>query len=517
MLGKWLKRPTIETAGISNAELPMSSEPATAVRLEAPATLMAGPSPAGASSTFDIATVAAHADGSFDAATFVAGGPPPAVRVAEEAPLPVGTVLNGRYEIIKPIGRGGFSYVYLCQHVRNGRLNAVKEAYVTGCSRAGTFVVAGSQSRLDQATHALLREVSAISRLDHPGIARFEDVFEANGTLYFAMDFVEGESLSSLLGRRRGLSAASFADVAERLLDAVAALHSADVLHGDIKPANIILRKDKSLVLIDFGSAERLSDLDYREAVVTPGFSAPERYAAGGDVGAWSDVYSCAATLGAGMAGLVPPDAAGDGAGPEAVEAFLESARQRMPDKPQWLTGLQRGLRANVADRAADTGELRTALGLTSPAGAPVERSAVASDGASVFVSYAHKDQQMVETFVRALQRRGAGVWIDRKGIKPGSRAWGAEILKGMRDAQVVLLFASSNAMASDSVKEEIYLAKDLRKPILVARLDEVPFADDVHLFLARTQHIPATTLSPADFAATVVAALDMGNTIGAA
>lgn len=258
--------------------------------------------------------------------------------------------------------------------------------------------------------------------------------------------------------------------------------------------------------------ADGLSDLDYSEAIVTPGFSAPERYAAGGDVGAWSDVYSCAATLGAAMAGVVPPDAAAIDAAPGAVEAFLEAARQRLPDNPQWLAGIQRGLRANVSERAVDIGELRTALGLANSTATSIERSAVASDGASVFVSYAHKDSETVETFVRALQRRGAGVWIDRKGIKPGSRAWGAEILKGMRGAQVVLLFASSNAMASDSVKEEIYLAKDLRKPILVARLDEVPFADDVHLFLTRTQHIAATTLSPIEFAATVVAALDMRN-----
>ena len=508
MFGKWLKRPTIAKEPTPRAESPVATEPATAVRLEAPATLVAGPA-AGASSVFDIATMAAWADGSFEAATVVAEGPPTAGFVTE-APLPVGTVLNGRYEVIKPIGRGGFSYVYLCQHVRNGRLNAVKEAYVTGCGRVGTTVVAGAGSRLDQATHALLREVSAVSRLDHPGIARFQDVFGANGTLYFAMDFVEGESLSSLLGRRRGLSAASFADLAEGLVDAVAALHAADVLHGDVKPANIILRKDKSLVLIDFGSAERLSDLDYSEAFVTPGFSAPERYAAGGDVGAWSDVYSCAATLGAAMAGVVPPDAAAVGATPGAIEAFLEAARQRLPDNPQWLAGIRRGLRASVGERAADIGELRTALGLANSTATSIERSTVASDGASVFVSYAHKDSQKVETFVRALQRRGAGVWIDRKGIKPGSRAWGAEILKGMRGAQVVLLFASSNAMASDSVKEEIYLAKDLRKPILVARLDEVPFADDVHLFLTRTQHIAATTLSPIEFAATVVAALDM-------
>lgn len=510
MLSKWLKRPVI-AQGHTRVESHETIDPATAVRIEAPATLLSGPTPAvGAPSAFDIATMAARADGSFDAATVVADGPAPTPSVMTEAPLPVGTVLNGRYEIIKPIGRGGFSYVYLCQHVRNGRLNAVKEAYAAGCGRAGAAVVAGSGSQLDRAMQSLLREVSAISRLDHPGVARFEDVFGANGTLYFAMDFVEGESLSSLLGRRRGLSAASFADIAQRLIDAVAALHTADVLHGDIKPANIILRKDKSLVLIDFGSAERLSDLDYSEAVVTPGFSAPERYSVGGDVGVWSDVYSCAATLGAAMAGMVPPGAADVSTTSGELEAFLDSARSRMPDRPQWHSGIQHGLRADVSERVASISELRIALGFANSTASPIERSAAASDGASVFVSYAHKDSETVETFVRALQRRGAGVWIDRKGIQPGSRAWGAEILKGMRGAQVVLLFASSNAMASESVKEEIYLAKDLRKPILVARLDEVPFADDIHLFLTRTQHIAAATLSPIEFASTVVAAIDM-------
>ena len=508
MLGKWLKRPTATQAPTTAPHEPASSlDAATVVQLAAPATLVSAATPqAGyvrAQSAFDVATMAMTPGGDFDAPTMLAGGAAQAPAAMQEAPLPSGTVLNNRYEVIKPIGRGGFSYVYLCQHVRNGRLNAVKEAYAAGCGRAGSAVIAGAGSRLDRATQALLREVSAVSRLDHPGSVRFEDVFEANGTLCFAMDFVEGEALSALLARRRGISATSFADLAPRLLDAVEALHAADVLHGDIKPANIILRKDKSVVLIDFGSAERLSDLDYAEPIVTPGFSAPERYASGGDVGAWSDVYSCAATLGAAMAGSVPPEEAA------AIEGFLGAARQRMPDQGQWLSGLGRGLMAGVAERPADIGALRTALGLASqPAAAPLERSTAASDGASLFVSYAHKDADAVETLVRALQRRGAGVWIDRRGIQPGSRAWGAEILKGMRGAQVVLLFASSHSMASESVKEEIYLAKDLRKPILVARLDETPFADDVHLFLTRTQHIAAGTLSPAEFAATVVAAL---------
>ena len=115
-------------------------------------------------------------------------------------------------------------------------------------------------------------------------------------------------------------------------------------------------------MLIDLGSAERLSDLDYTEVIVTPGFSAPERYASGGDIGTWSDVYSCAATPGAAIAGAVPPEA---GAAPGAVAAFLDA------DRPQWLAGIEHGLRANIGERTADIGVFRSALGLAGYLAAP--------------------------------------------------------------------------------------------------------------------------------------------------
>jgi len=267
------------------------------------------------------------------------------------------------------------------------------------------------------------------------------------------------------------------------------------------------VRQDKSLVLIDFGTAARLSDLHYAEAIVTPGFSAPERYQASADVGAWSDVYSCAATLAAAMAGAPPPDARAMTA--EAMAAFLATAQFRMPGQARWLAGLQRGLADAVDARSSSIGELRAAMGLAvraAPADTPVEAR---NDGSSVFISYSHRDGDAVEAYVRAIQRLGGGVWIDRKGIQPGSRAWAAEILNGMRGAQAVLLFSSANSMASENVKEEIYLAKELKKPIVVARLDDAPFSDDVLLFLTRTQHIAATKMPPPDFGAAVIQALN--------
>lgn len=493
---------------------PEDFDASTMIMRAEPATLaMAGAvrAPPPFANDFDAATFIVRPGADFSQATIIAGAraaPAPTAPsvAAPDFPLPPGTVLNDRYEVIKPIGRGGFSYVYLCQHRRNGRLNAVKEAYGPHSGRDGAQVITSDPAASRKARDALLREVSAISRLNHPGVVRFEDVFEANGTLCFAMDFVEGEPLSGLLARRRGVSVETFQALSTSLLDAVEALHANDVLHGDIKPGNIILRPDKSVVLIDFGTAARLTDMNYADPILTPGYSPPERYLPNGDVGAWSDVYSCAATFAAAMAGQPPPSGMGGGGDQSEIDAFLKAAAARFPGHDSWLKGTGLGLRPEIGERIAGIADLRVAMGIakTRTDDAPVAIEA-RNDGRSVFISYAHGDADIVETLVRALQRRGAGVWIDRQGIKPGSRAWGVEILNGMRGAQIVLLFSSARSMASDNVKDEVYLAKELRKPIVVARLDQAPFSDDILMFLTRTQHIPVAEMDPPAFASAIV------------
>ena len=532
MVGNWFSRSGKDSAKDKGKAPPVVDEPAiktdvafaapsapddsdfdvsTMIMRAEPATLVAGGSFSAQSSIaneFDAATFVGERARDYDQPTVFGGSRAPAPPAAPDLPLPAGTLLNDRYEVIKPIGRGGFSYVYLCQHIRNGRLNAVKEAYGPDGGRDGAQVVTNNPVAARQARQALLREVSAISRINHPGVVRFEDVFEANGTLCFAMDFVEGEPLSSLLARRRGVSVETFEALSASLLDAVETLHANDVLHGDIKPGNIILRPDKSVVLIDFGTAARLTDMHYAEPILTPGYSAPERYTADGDIGGWSDVYSCAATLAAAMAGQPPPP--GTKEGMVALDAFLAAAGQRFPGREAWLNGVSLGLRHAPADRLATVADLRAAMGMAARAGDASSASVeTRNDGRSVFISYAHSDAEIVETLVRAIQRRGAGVWIDRQGIKPGSRAWGVEILNGMRGAQIVLLFSSARSMASDNVKDEVYLAKELRKPIVVARLDQSPFSDDILMFLTRTQHIPVSDMEPPAFAAAIVDVLN--------
>lgn len=419
-------------------------------------------------------------------------------------PLAAGTVLNGRYEVIKPIALGGFSFVYLCMHQRNGRLAAIKEAFsVASAPEADSTVLIGDQARFDVARQSMLTEVSAISQIKHPGIVGFEDVFEQNGTLYFAMDYIEGETLASLIRRRGSLSPETLEQVATSLLDAVEVLHENDVMHGDIKPGNMIVRTDKSVALVDFGTAMRLSDITYPTPIVSQGYSAPERFDANGDLGTWSDVFSCAATLAAAMVGAQPPSPSEEGAMP----AFLSRAKSDLFDGTYWPSGLDLGLKQNIAERAATIADLRSSLGLKRQA--PAQKRPQ-SDGRALFISYAHADKPQVRSYVDAIRREGVGgVWIDEQGIAPGSRDWGEKIVNGMRNARYVLLFSSAHSMASQSVIEEIYLARELRKPIIVARLDDTPFADEVLMFLVRSQYVTASSMSPPQFADAILNVLN--------
>ena len=109
MLGNWFRKSTAALEPNVRQELSSSVEPATFVKLEAPATLIAGDnqnSAAKAAGAFDIATMALQPGGSFENATVVAGGSPPVMRSTAEVPLPTRTVHNGRYEHNNAIGRG---------------------------------------------------------------------------------------------------------------------------------------------------------------------------------------------------------------------------------------------------------------------------------------------------------------------------------------------------------------------------------------------------------------------------
>ena len=161
-----------------------------------------------------------------------------------------------------------------------------------------------------------VKEARTIARLDHPGIVRIHDVFEENGTAYYVMDFIEGDNLNDIVKREGPLSEDRALGYIRQIADALSYVHSRNIMHLDVKPANIIVRKtDDKAILIDFGASKQY-DSEGTQTSTTPiglsaGYAPIELLNVGGakTFSPETDVYSLGATLYYLVSGKNPPGA----------------------------------------------------------------------------------------------------------------------------------------------------------------------------------------------------------------
>lgn len=218
-----------------------------------------------------------------------------------------GQFLRGRYKVLKPIQTGGFGSVWLANDDSLGIKVALKE----------TLHLSAEALRLFE------QEAKILARLRHSHLPRVTDYFSEGGTYFLVMDFIEGENLEILVGRRV-LKIEEIISWIVKILDALAYLHTPErnglgvVVHRDVKPANIIIDASEEPFLVDFGIA-KLSDLRGRGTMLfakdsgTLGFAPPEQYA--GHTEPRSDLYSLGATLYYLLTRQVPPESVNRQAG----------------------------------------------------------------------------------------------------------------------------------------------------------------------------------------------------------
>jgi serine/threonine protein kinase len=230
--------------------------------------------------------------------------------------LPLNTRL-GRYQIASVLGQGAFGITYRGRDQQLDRDVAIKEylpAMLATRSDGVTVLPRSTRTAEDFAwgRARFLDEAKTIARLAHvPGIVRVYDFLEANGTAYFVMELIEGETLAERCRRETKLSQATFESILYPLLDSLEEVHAVGFLHRDIKPENIIIAPNGTPKLIDFGAARAaISDrAQTMTAVFTPAYAAPEQFESGKQ-GPWTDIYGMAATFYACVTGRVPLSAA---------------------------------------------------------------------------------------------------------------------------------------------------------------------------------------------------------------
>jgi formylglycine-generating enzyme required for sulfatase activity len=234
--------------------------------------------------------------------------------------LPPGTRLHSN-EVLRVLGKGGFGITYLAQHSAFAeRLSAIKEYFPLEFGyREGAEVRAKSsqhQRLFESGKDRFLEEARTLARFQHPNIVQVTDFFAANGTAYLVMVYEEGNPLSEIYRRAwrrgKGPDEAALLAVALPLLDGLEALHHGGIIHRDIKPGNIFLRKrDESPVLLDFGSARQAMGVQTKTltAYLTPGYAPFEQYYSKSDSqGPWTDIYAMGAVLYHGVSGKPPAE-----------------------------------------------------------------------------------------------------------------------------------------------------------------------------------------------------------------
>ncbi|MBR5041450.1 MAG: serine/threonine protein kinase [Clostridiales bacterium] len=281
--------------------------------------------------------------------------------------LPIGTILNGRYLTGRVLGVGGFGVTYLAFDMTLEINVAIKEYLPSGIalrdSDRYTMTVSSpeEQTKFNTGATKFLDEARLLAKLrDVPNIVTVQDYFRENNTAYFVMEYIEGVDLMKYAQSKGGKL--PFQEALYLLLpviDSLAHVHAHNLLHRDISPDNIVVMKNGSTRLLDFGAARLAVDTEKSKSIILKhGFAPEEQYRKHGNQGPWSDEYALAATMYLIITGVMPPDAI------ERVhEDTLVPPIQLGVDMPQYANdALMKALSVNASGRFPDMSSFSEAL-----------------------------------------------------------------------------------------------------------------------------------------------------------
>jgi len=286
------------------------------------------------------------------------------------------TLKDGKYQIVKTLGKGGFGITYLAKskEITSGAIGgfeitinvALKEFFVKDeCTRDSdgkTMVLPNSQTAASQILRykeKFKKEVKNIASMNHPNIVRVSDVFEENNTVYYTMQYLEGGSLSDIIMRNGPLPEQKAIKYVTQIAGALQYMHDKNICHLDVKPGNIVISSDDDAMLIDFGISKRYDETGQESTTmpvgVSAGYAPIEQYHGTlHDFSPATDVYGLGATFYFLLTGKTPPEAS----------TVLDKG---MGERPQEISEgiwqiICKAMQPKRKDRMATMGELLDAI-----------------------------------------------------------------------------------------------------------------------------------------------------------
>lgn len=203
--------------------------------------------------------------------------------------LSIGSVVDGKYKILSEIGHGGMSVVYMAINEKANKTWAIKEVRKDGVLD------------FESVKQGLIVETDMLKKLKHSNLPSIIDVIEDEETFLIVMDYIEGNSLSKALEEYGAQPQEYVIEWAKQLCDVLGYLHSRQpaIIYRDMKPANVMLKPDGNLTLIDFGTAREFKEKNLADTTClgTIGYAAPEQFGGMGQTDARTDIYCLGATL----------------------------------------------------------------------------------------------------------------------------------------------------------------------------------------------------------------------------
>ena len=215
--------------------------------------------------------------------------------------LQIGALVDKKYKILSEIGHGGMSVVYLAINERANKTWAIKEVRKDGVVN------------FDAVKQGLVVETNMLKRLNHPHLPSIIDVIDTDDSFLIVMDYIEGNSLQSVLQHSGAQPQEQVVEWGKQLCDVLGYLHSQSppIIYRDMKPANVMLKPDGNITLIDFGTAREFKNramVEDTTCLGTRGYAAPEQFGGYGQTDGRTDIYCLGATLYHLLTGHSPAD-----------------------------------------------------------------------------------------------------------------------------------------------------------------------------------------------------------------
>ena len=203
--------------------------------------------------------------------------------------LEIGSLVDGKYKILNKVGQGGMSVVYLAMNEKANKQWAVKEVRKDGVLD------------FESVKQGLVAETDILKKLNHPNLPSIIDVIDTEDSFIIIMDYIQGNSLNKALEEFGAQPQEMVIAWAKQLCDVLGYLHSRTpaIIYRDMKPANIMLKPDGNITLIDFGTAREYKEKNLADTTClgTVGYAAPEQFGGMGQTDARTDIYCLGATL----------------------------------------------------------------------------------------------------------------------------------------------------------------------------------------------------------------------------